>query len=100
MTWLKGLWKAIVTISKSVLDVFARALSSFVAQEAAGYYQTVLGLVSQAETQYGAGAGQVKYDWVISQLKAALGQRFNATPLRVFDFAIHMAVSELSQRSQ
>ena len=96
MNWLKGLWRGVVNIPKKVLSVFGLALQSFVAQEAAGYFQTALELVRDAETQFGSGAGQAKYDYVVAQFKKRLGDRFASTPMRVLDFAIHMAVAQIS----
>ena len=93
--FFKGVWRGIVGISKQVLAVFGRALQSFVAQEAAGYYQTVLGLVREAEST--GGTGQQKYDWVIQNVRSRLADQFKNTPVRALDFAIHMAVAEISQ---
>ena len=97
MNFFKGLWRGVVSISKRVLSVFGRALQSYVAAEAAGYYQTVLATVREAESR--GGSGQAKYEWVLSVIRDRLAAQWQQTPARALDFAIHMAVAEISNPS-
>lgn len=83
-------------VSKAVWDFVGPLVLSIAKVEAAGYIGIVTGLVMEAETKYGAGAGQAKYDFVIAQLKARLGDRFAQTKFRVWDMLIHAAVAKLS----
>jgi hypothetical protein len=54
--------------------------------------------VVQAENLYGAGKGSEKYEYVVGSLKTQLGERFESTPYRVFDYLIHTAVANLDER--
>lgn len=88
------LWQGALGALRKVLSVFGPALRSWVAQEAAGYYQTVLGLVQEAESR--GGTGQQKYDYVATNIRDRLAGRFRETPWRAIDLAIHLAVAEIS----
>lgn len=94
--WFKGVWYGIVSISKKVLAVFSRALSSFVAREAAQYYGTVLALVLEAENR--GGSGTEKYQYVRGNIRSRLESQFRDTPQRALNFAIEMAVAEISKQ--
>jgi hypothetical protein len=87
--WMKN-------VSKAVWDFVGPLVLSIAKVEAAGYIGIVTGLVVEAETKFGAGAGQAKYDFVIAQLKARLGSQFSSTKFRVWDMLIHAAVAKLS----
>ena len=88
VAWHKGAFR-------KVLQVFGPALRSLVAQEAAQYAGTILGLVVEAERR--GGTGREKYDYVMGEARGRLSTQFKQTPDRVIDFAIHMAVAQISE---
>ena len=88
--WMQG-------ISAQVWAFVRPMVQAIAAAEARGYVQIVTGLVVEAENLYGAGRGQEKYNYVVGQLKTRLGNQFESTPYRVFDYLIHSAVAQLDQ---
>jgi hypothetical protein len=96
MTIWQRLFGWMKNVSKAVWDFVGPLVLSLVRVEAAGYISLVLGIVTQAEAQFGSGAGQAKYDWTIQELKRRLGSQFAQTPYRVWDSLIHAAVAKIS----
>ena len=98
MNWYTRLFGWFKLVSKNVWDFVRPLVLQLVKVEAAGYIQLVTRLVVQAENIYGAGKGHEKYEYVVGGLKTQLGERFDATPYRVFDYLIHTAVAQLDER--
>ena len=97
MNWYQRLFGWMKLVSKNVWDFVRPMIQAIAAAEAKGYVKIVTGLVVEAEQLYGAGKGQEKYSYVVGGLKTRLGNQFEATPYRVFDYLIHSAVAQLDQ---